>query len=110
VLIVLGFAVMFSLEKNTFSELIYSLPVFILGFLLWYWRVLGGGDVKLLVAISPTISTELLLLWILLVCVVGGIVAIVVLLLHRLNIIKNRTVPYSIPIAVCSWLGMLASL
>nr|WP_281259812.1 prepilin peptidase [Vibrio albus] len=98
-------------QADVLSQWLYAIPVFGIGFLLWWLGVFGAGDVKLLAVLVPAIDPAYHLFTFLMIAFSGGIVAIATLLYAKL-VTKNNdtTVPYGISIALGCWLGILASL
>lgn len=83
-----------------------SLPIsivcFFVGVLLWYLRVLGAGDVKLLAALIVGIQPNLVTATLISIGFMGGILVIVMCVIgkvKRFNIYK-KGIPYGIPIAL----------
>ncbi|GAA4902459.1 A24 family peptidase [Ferrimonas pelagia] len=82
----------------------------LLGLLLFRYRVIGGGDVKLLTVIALFIAAPYFTLTLLLMVWAGGIVAG---LCWLACMIQQRprayTVPYAVPICLAGTFGLLAS-
>lgn len=109
-LLIFVLSMTYSLDKNGISNLGFVFTVFLIGLILWRFGLLGGGDVKLLVAVSPFINTGFYIDWLFLISLIGAGTAIVIYILHKNDILKSNSVPYSIAITVGSWLGIVASI
>ncbi|MCC4854048.1 A24 family peptidase, partial [Vibrio lentus] len=74
----------------------------ILGGYLWKSSLLGGGDVKLIIAYIIGIKPIIIPHFLLLTGVIGGVVCYLFLLNARLkkNSTKEVTIPYGIPISI----------
>ncbi|MFA5490611.1 MAG: prepilin peptidase [Candidimonas sp.] len=77
------------------------------GFALFYFRVMGGGDSKLIAAMGLWVGLSHLVAFLLYTAMAGGVVALAVLLIHRLKVrnsgtvaLEAPTVPYGVAIAV----------
>jgi prepilin peptidase CpaA len=84
------------------SSLPISIVCFFVGVLLWYLRVLGAGDVKLLAALIVGIQPNLVTATLISIGFMGGILVIVMCVIgkvKRFNIYK-KGIPYGIPIAL----------
>ncbi len=87
------------------------LSIFVIGLLLWKFRVWGAGDVKLIAVLSLFISPSFLLTSILVILVVGGGVALCELVMCKvISSRKTRGVPYGVAICVGGCVGILASI
>lgn len=64
-------------------QLLAALIVFGLGFALFWWGLMGGGDVKLLAALGLYIPFSQLPLFLIVMAVIGGILGCVALILGR---------------------------
>lgn len=78
-----GFLLHDGWELSVTSHLLAALGVFVVGYALWVGRMLGGGDVKLLTAVSLWAGTEWLMPTIFLTTLFGAAMAIVLLSLWR---------------------------
>jgi Flp pilus assembly protein protease CpaA len=97
-------------------SLMWSIKAFGIGcFLLalWYYRILGGGDVKLFVAFIPAISDPYLLMSLILIGLSGGVLAVIYLIYGYctdLQKVKAKGLPFGIPICVVGLFCVAASL
>lgn len=89
--------------KPNFEVLPYIGCILIVGFMLNFFGVLGGGDSKLLAVLSLGIMPNYIGLMLLCVVVLGGVMAILVLLyglLTDFQRVREKGIPYAIPISV----------
>ena len=89
--------------RNNIAVLGYSLIFLIAGFLIFYFNLIGAGDIKLMVVLTLAINTEYLMIFIFGILFLGGILAIFYLFygcLTDIQRVKERGLPYTIPIAV----------
>ena len=105
--------IIFCIQSASLNQCLYSIPVLIIGLVLWRLGVVGAGDVKLLVAFIPAVDPIFHVFTFLIIAFSGGIVAVITFLYAKL--IKKKkysdiTVPYGVSIALGCWLGILASL
>lgn len=68
--------------------------------LLFALGAMGGGDVKLITALTLWIPASRILEMLFLVALAGGVLALVLILIRRLRGSKNRAVPYGVAIAL----------
>lgn len=98
-------------QSDVLGQWLYAIPVFCIGFLLWWLGAFGAGDVKLLTVLVPAIDPAYHLFTFLIIAFSGGIVVVATLIHARLKAKNGKiTVPYGVPIALGCWLGILASL
>ncbi|MBJ2145297.1 prepilin peptidase [Vibrio sp. IB15] len=84
------------------SSLPISIVCFAVGVLLWYLKVLGAGDVKLLAALIVGVQPNLVIAALISIGFMGGILVILMYVVgkvKRFNIYK-KGIPYGIPIAL----------
>ncbi len=111
VMLVSGIVLLYTLQFQLVDQWLYSIPVLVVGLLLWKLGVFGAGDVKLLTVLVPVFNPDYHLLIFLIIAFSGGIVAMITLLYAKLISRNNNvTVPYGVSIALGCWLGILASL
>lgn len=88
------------------SSLPISIVCFFVGVLLWYLKILGAGDVKLLAALVVGIQPNLVTATLISIGFMGGILVIVMYVIgkvKRFNIYK-KGIPYGIPIALSGFI------
>lgn len=102
-LIILGTSLVSSVTSGFIAEsAIGCIVVFMTFFLLWYLRVLGAGDVKLISAFSLGISPDFLVLFLVITGLSGGIqiaVMYIIALFGRRSPFQ-RGIPYGVSISV----------
>ena len=85
------------------SVLLYSFLFLCVGFLLFCFKLIGAGDVKLLVVLTLAISPQFLSLFAYGSVLLGGVLALIYLiygLLTDLQRVRKRGIPYTIPIVI----------
>ncbi len=82
-LVVLGLAVR-SMGGDLLLGLEVAAAVFVVAALLWFWRMMGGADTKLLGAVALVAPPERVLDVMLMTALCGGILALVYLVMSRL--------------------------
>lgn len=70
------------------------LIVIVVGFVLFVLKVIGGGDVKLIALLSFTLSSTLLINFLFLTAIIGGVVVLFGLIFFRRQI-RQHGVPYA---------------
>ena len=73
-------------------SVLFLLPILMI---IWNKQLLGGGDIKLLLASSLVVPLEQMMIWILAISSIGAIQALYVIVRKQ----TNQTVPYAIAIA-----------
>ncbi len=110
-LICLLINVQFNIGLNV---LIGASVVFAVGVLLFVWRIVAAGDVKLLIAYSIAISADLMVPTLILMALLGGVVSSVLFLwawkTSQIDQLKLRGVPYGVPIALAGFTGVMLSM
>jgi prepilin peptidase CpaA len=104
VLVIFCLCLVIGFFTRNYSVLAYSFSIFIVGYLLFVAGVWGGGDVKLIVAVSLAVPSDLQIDFITSVLMVGGGVAIFILVSSKIfkrPEWKDKGVPYALPISVC---------
>ncbi|WP_117235017.1 A24 family peptidase [Vibrio maerlii] len=86
------------------------ISIFGVGFLLWYLNVWGAGDAKLLTVVSIAIDQQYLPGILLLITMIGGVTALLIIIINRLFGKQITTVPYGVTISIGGMVGTLASL
>lgn len=96
------------------SELyiVNSLLLLLLGMLLWKLGVFGAGDVKLASVFALSIDPEYLLLFLVIMLILGGIEALLYLLIKKLKPtrIVHDGLPFAIPIVLSGVFSVGASI
>lgn len=80
-----AFTVDFSLDAVA-SRFLVAAAVLAIGFFLFMLRVLGGGDVKLIAAVSLWIGPENILQFFFLIALIGGVLGLVLILFRRMTL------------------------
>ncbi|CFR31738.1 prepilin peptidase [Yersinia frederiksenii] len=91
-------------QHNTVSVVI-PLVALIVGYILFHFKLIGGGDVKLITVLLLALTAEQSLNFILYTAIMGGVVMMIGMLINRADI-QRRGVPYAVAIS----LGFLLSL
>ncbi|CNH02869.1 putative tight adherance operon protein [Yersinia thracica] len=76
-----------------------------IGYITFHFKLIGGGDVKLITALLFSLNAEQSLNFILYTAIMGGVVMIIGMLINRTDI-QQRGVPYAVAISS----GFLVSL
>ncbi|KAB0465448.1 A24 family peptidase [Vibrio kanaloae] len=101
--IALAFSLLVALHND---YLMSSLPIavlcFVVFFILWYLRVIGAGDVKLLCSLIIGIQPELVTATLILIGFLGGFLAFTMYIVGKIRglPIFAKGIPYGIPIAL----------
>ncbi|MEN3976066.1 prepilin peptidase [Emcibacter sp. SYSU 3D8] len=89
------------------SGLISAGILLLLGFLLFYFNIMGGGDSKLIAAMGLWVGLSHMVAFLLYTAIAGGFVTLAVLLIHHLTARNSGnitpaapTVPYGVAIAL----------
>ncbi|HHL2499856.1 TPA: prepilin peptidase [Yersinia enterocolitica] len=85
------------IRYNTVS-LIIPLLALVIGYIIFYFKLIGGGDVKLITVLMFALNSEQSLNFILYMAIMGGVVMILGILFNRADI-KQRGVPYAVAIS-----------
>lgn len=99
--------------NQQYSALMLSCTILMVGIALFLLGVIGAGDIKLLAAFSLAIKPEYLLMTLGLIVLSGGILAVFYLIygaITDLNKVRQRGIPYAIPICLGCLFGIAASL
>lgn len=88
----LGFAL-----HNTFS-IIIPLIALLVGYVIFNFKLIGGGDVKLIAALLFSLNPAQSLDFIIYTAIMGGVVMIIGMLINRSDI-QQRGVPYAVAIS-----------
>ncbi|WP_087023867.1 A24 family peptidase [Thaumasiovibrio subtropicus] len=95
------------------NALVGTATVLVTGLFLFYWGIVGAGDVKLLAAYSIAITADILLPTLLLAAIIGGVVTLILVLWawksRQWEQLKSRGIPYGIPIALAGFTGVVFS-
>jgi prepilin peptidase CpaA len=96
----------------TYTEVQVLIPITILviGIVLSYLRILGGGDTKLLAAYFTAISPDVFLATLIVIGISGGVLSLIYLLKNKIKKNTNSNLPYAIPITIGGLIGILASM
>jgi prepilin peptidase CpaA len=89
------------------SGLITAGALLIFGFALFYFRIMGGGDAKLIAALGLWVGLPYLVPFLIYTAIAGGFVTLTVLVIHHLKTRNSDsvertvpTVPYGVAIAL----------
>ncbi|MCF7507045.1 prepilin peptidase [Vibrio sp. L3-7] len=101
--IALIFSILVALHNG---YLMSSLPIavlcFVVFFILWYLRVIGAGDVKLLCALIIGIQPDLVVITLIYIGFLGGFLVFTMYIVGKIRGIPSfaKGIPYGIPIAL----------
>lgn len=90
---------------HTVNLVIPILSLFI-GYIIFHFKIMGGGDVKLITVLLLALTAEQSLNFIIYTAVMGGVVMLIGLLINRADI-KKRGVPYALAITAGFLLSIL---
>lgn len=96
--------------------LMSSLPIailcFVVFFILWYLKVIGGGDVKLLCALIIGIQPELVTSTLIFIGFLGGVVVSIMYIIGKVVGFDSykKGIPYGIPIALSCFIFSTVSI
>ena len=113
ILLVLLITLSLSVYQHNYSSLLYSGVLLLFGLILWRYNIMGGGDIKLLVAFSLAIKPDFFPLTLVIITGCGGVLALAYYLFGLftdLAKVKARGFPYGLPICLGSLFGIAASL
>ncbi|WP_083199022.1 A24 family peptidase [Aliivibrio logei] len=99
--------------KGDISYLISPLIILSIGFILFRFNIIAGGDIKLFTATSLMIDQKYLLLVTCIILCIGGLQAYCQYSMYKLTNNKNwidRGIPYGVAISIGSLFGILASM
>ncbi|HEG0621127.1 TPA: prepilin peptidase [Yersinia enterocolitica] len=91
-------ALALSLIRYNTVSLVIPLLALLLGYIIFHFRLIGGGDVKLITVLLITLDAEQSLNFILYTAIMGGVVMIIGMLFNRADI-QQRGVPYAVAIS-----------
>ncbi|WP_038938744.1 A24 family peptidase [Yersinia pestis] len=97
-------AIIFSLVMHHTVSIIIPIVALFIGYIIFHFNVMGGGDVKLITVLLLALTAEQSLNFIIYTAVMGGVVMVVGLLITRVDI-QKRGVPYAVAITA----GFLSS-
>ncbi|AIN16030.1 Type IV prepilin peptidase TadV/CpaA [Yersinia pseudotuberculosis] len=97
-------AIILSLVTHHTVSIIIPIVALFIGYIIFHFNVMGGGDVKLITALLLALTAEQSLNFIIYTAVMGGVVMVVGLLINRADI-QKRGVPYAVAITA----GFLSS-
>lgn len=78
-------------------NIIIPLSALLIGYIIFYFDLIGGGDVKLITVLLFALTTTQSLDFILYTAIMGGVVMIIGMLVNREDI-KQHGVPYAVAI------------
>lgn len=94
-----------AINTLTLSFVIYStvsiiipLLALLIGYIIFHFKLIGGGDVKLITVLLPTLHATQSVNFILYTAIMGGFVMIIGMLINRTDI-QQRGVPYAVAIS-----------
>ncbi|CFB69861.1 prepilin peptidase [Yersinia enterocolitica] len=79
-------------------NIIIPLSALLIGYIIFYFDLIGGGDVKLITVLLFSLTTTQSLDFILYTAIMGGVVMIIGMLVNREDI-KQHGVPYAVAIS-----------
>ncbi|CNC14670.1 putative tight adherance operon protein [Yersinia intermedia] len=88
-----------ALGYTTNSTVNITIPLFslLMGYIIFHFKLIGGGDVKLITALLLALTAEQSLDFIIYTAIMGGVVMIIGLLINKHDI-QQRGVPYAVAI------------
>lgn len=92
-------------------QVLIPIVILIIGVSLSYFKILGGGDSKLLSSYSIAIFPDVYLSTLIVIGISGGVLSVIYILVNKLNRNKTKQIhlPYAIPIVLGGLIGILAS-
>ncbi|WP_102562983.1 A24 family peptidase [Vibrio sp. 10N.286.49.B3] len=112
--LVLILSSMMFVAQQEWQVLIYSGAILIIGFIATIFRIIAAGDIKLLTAFSLAISPVYLPLTLVIITFIGGVMGIGYYLYGKWSgnekAVRQRGVPYGVPICLGCLFGIAASL
>lgn len=111
--IALAFSILVALHNG---HLMTSLPIavlcFVVFFILWYLRVIGAGDVKLLCSLIIGIEPKLVTATLITIGFLGGILVSIMYLIGKIAGFDSykKGIPYGIPIALSCFIFSTVSI
>ncbi|EKN3347959.1 prepilin peptidase [Yersinia ruckeri] len=91
-------AMAFSFSYRGSISLIFPLIILTIGFIIFIFGLIGGGDVKMITVLACTLTPMQTYHFITYTAIMGGVVMIIGLIISRSDI-KERGVPYGVAIA-----------
>ncbi|MGP2471371.1 A24 family peptidase [Yersinia sp. 2540 StPb PI] len=88
-----------ALGYTTNSTVNITIPLFslLMGYIIFHFKIIGGGDVKLITALLLALTAEQSLDFIIYTAIMGGVVMIIGMLINKRDI-QQRGVPYAVAI------------
>ncbi len=96
--------------NDQWSNMFHPFAVMAIGVLLSHYRILGGGDSKLLAAYSLAIPSNFLSTTVLIIALLGGFISLFYVIRTRLFKKPARGIPYGIAISLGCSLSILAAI
>ncbi len=87
-------------------NMIMPLSALLIGYSIFYFNLIGGGDVKLITALLFSLTTSQSLDFILYTAMMGGVVMIIGIMINRKDI-QQRGVPYAVAISAGFFLSLI---
>ncbi|ARB86865.1 MULTISPECIES: prepilin peptidase [Yersinia] len=86
---------------TTNSTVNITIPLFslLMGYIIFHFKLIGGGDVKLITALLLALTAEQSLDFIIYTAIMGGVVMIICLFINKHDI-QQRGVPYAVAITM----------
>ncbi|WP_174848855.1 A24 family peptidase [Yersinia artesiana] len=97
IIVALNTLVLSLIRYNTVN-LVTPLLALLLGYIIFHFKLIGGGDVKLITVLLIILNTEQSFNFILYTAIMGGVVMIIGMLFNRADI-QQRGVPYAVAIS-----------
>ncbi|HHA0034335.1 TPA: prepilin peptidase [Yersinia enterocolitica] len=79
-------------------KIVIPFSALLVGYIIFYFNLIGGGDVKLITVLLFTLTTTQSLDFIFYTAIMGGVVMIIGMLINRSDI-QQRGVPYAVAIS-----------
>lgn len=109
--VVATISLIYTIDNSQVEQLAYVPVGLFIGLVLWKLNIFAGGDVKLFVVILPSINSMFYKEIFVLIAFVWGGVALIVYLRKKFFVESAlSTVPFGVPLAIGSWVGVIASL
>lgn len=112
VLLVALICLVILIVNQQYPALVFSFIILVVGIALFVLGVIAAGDIKLLAAFSLAIKPEYLPITLCLILLIGGIQAVIYLIygaITDLKTVRQRGIPYAIPICLGCLFGIAAS-
>lgn len=100
IILLLVLCIIFALFTHSSLNIYAALITLIIGICLFYARIIGAGDIKLLAVLALSVPPTYIFDWLLLVALCGAVLVVIILICYYLLHIGRKTLPYGV--AICS--------